>query len=771
MQNWPLSWRLFAVGTLPVGLLGGVLLGLYLGEETSVAAVAVATVSALGLGGGLGLWVAGGLRRAVQGLIASCSAWARGDRPARAAGASGGELGELERAIDRMAEALHAGIGRAERSERIAAERLRQRIEELDRKDQALELEKSRLEAAGLARSRWLADMSHELRTPLNAISGFSDLLAGYEVDAAHRGYVENIRRAASELLLMIGEILDYAKIEAGEIEVRRRPFDFYEEMEGVVTLMGRLAHARGLDFLTFLDPRIPDRVTSDPQRLRQAVINLLSNAVKFTERGHVALEVRLCEASGPALEFRVIDTGVGIEPDAAGRLFQPFAQGIGGLHAQAAGTGLGLSITKYFVERLGGEIGCRGAPGEGSTFWFRVPLEIAEGDAPYHRREPLGALRVLVFDRNPVRAGYTRELLRGWGLDVDHAEDLEAFRSRYLDGGHDAILYFLNRSDVDTDLQVSIGDLARVEAPKYFFHAAEHHGSIEPRSGFHHLSALISPRRLHRLLAEAEAPRAVGDTSTTQAGPALAAEGLHGLRVLIADDNEINRHLLGVYVSRNDGEALFAADGLAALDEAEAQRPDAALLDLNMPRMSGIETARELRRRLPGTRLVAVTAETRASRLAGLREEGFDAVLIKPVTERRLLETLTALCPPQGREAGRAGEAEGPLVDTEKAVRLTGGKRELAEELFGMLLADLRAKREQLVFRNEQDRERLRGLAHRIQGGARYCAAGRVQRAAQRLEYVTESGRSESEIEAALNRLRDSIDELLRAENPYQAA
>ncbi len=768
MQDWPLSLRLIAVGTLPVGLLGGVLLVLYANGAMSALAVVVATLSAVALGLGLGLWTAGGIRTPLRELADAFSTWEAGERTTDLRTEVGGELGELQRRFRHAARRIRAQLERAERAERTASERLRQRLEEVDRRDQSLELQRSRLEAAGLARSRWLADMSHELRTPLNAISGFSDLLAGYDVDAAHRSYVENIRRAASELLLMIGEILDYAKIEAGEVEVQRRPFDFYEEMEGVVTLMGRLAHARGLDFLTFLDPRIPDRVVSDPQRIRQAVINLLSNAVKFTENGYVALEVRMEEDPRPVLEFRVIDTGVGIEPEAAERLFQPFAQGVGGLHAQAAGTGLGLSITKVFVERLGGEIGCAGQPGEGSTFWIRVPVSLDEGAQPYHRREPLTARRFLVFDRNPTRAAYTRALLEGWGLGVDHAAGLEAFRSRYLQGEYDAILYFLNRSDVDTDLQVSIGDLSRAAVPKYFFHAAEHHGAIEARSGFHHLSALISPRRLHRLLGEARRPPQ-GEGSPATGAAERAVTGLNGLRVLIADDNEINRHLLGVYVSRNDGEALFAPDGLAALDQADAHRPDLALLDLDMPRLSGSEAAGELRRRFPEMRLVAVTAETRAERLAGLREQGFDAVLIKPVTERRLLDTVAALCPPGSGEPARGGDSA-PVVDVDKAVRLTGGKRELAEELFGMLLADLRAKREQLVFRNDEDRERLRGLAHRIQGGARYCAAVRVQRAAQRLEYVAEAGGGEGEIEAALQRLRDRIDELLQAENPYRA-
>ncbi len=762
--------RLAVLGALPVGLLGGVLAVFYANGAMTPLALLAATVSAVLLGVGLGLWMACGIRKSLRTLDLAFSAWERGARRPELPVQGGGEFAELQAHFQRLSERMGAELERAERAERTASTRLRRRIEELDRKDQALELEKSRLEAAGLARSRWLADMSHELRTPLNAITGFADLLAAYDVDPAHRDYVENIRRAASELLLMIGEILDYAKIEAGELEVRNRSFDFYGEMEGVVTLMGRLAHAKGLDFLAFLDPRIPDRLVSDPQRLRQAVLNLLSNAVKFTETGHVALEVHLRDDSEPALEFRVIDTGIGIEPDAAQRLFQPFRQGSGALEAGVSGTGLGLSITKYFVERLGGQVGCSGKPGAGSTFWFRVPVALDREARPYHQREPLQALRVLVYDRNLQRAGYTRALLDAWGVEAEHAAELQSFRDRYLGGEHDAILYFLNRSDVDTDLQVSIGDLSRTRARKYFLHAAEHHGAIHAKSGFHHLSALISPRRLHRLLSEAEAPArdAASSERTAEEAP---LQGLRGIRVLIADDNEINRHLLGVYVSRNDGEAFFAEDGLEALEQARAHDPQVVLLDLNMPRLSGPEALEELRRESPERHIVAVTAEARPERLAGLREQGFDAVLTKPVSERRLLETVAALRGARPVAAGpSAGEAV-PLVDTSKAVRLTGGKEDLARELYGMLLADLKAKREQLAFAGDEDRERLRALAHRIQGGARYCAAERVQRAAQRLEYVTGAGRTAAEIEAAVNRLHGAIDELLRAGDPYEAA
>ncbi len=769
MRAWPLFWRLLVVGVLPVVLVGGLLLGFHLGAGLGVGRVVLALITSAALGVGLGFWVARGIRAPLTELTAALRAWAQGDRGARVTSSDGGELGTLAGAFNGMAEALRTELQRADRVERTASARLRQRIEELDRKDQALELEKSRLEAAGLARSRWLADISHELRTPLNAITGFSDLLAGYDAGPAHREYVENIRRAASELLLLIGEILDYAKIEAGEVEVRNRPFDFYEEMEGVVTLMGRLAHARGLEFLTYLDPRIPDRLVGDSQRIRQAAINLLSNAVKFTDEGHVALEVHLQEGANPQLEFRVIDTGVGIDPSEAERLFQPFAQGGGGLHA--AGTGLGLSITKYFVERLGGEAGCSGKPGEGSTFWFRVPVAMGEEATPYHRREPLQPLRVLCYDRNGHRARYTGALLRAWGVSVEHAAELGDFRSRYAQGGHDAILYFLNRSDVDTDLQVSIGDLSQVPAPKYFFHAAEHHDAIQAKSGFHHLSTLVSPRRLHRLLTQAGRRSATGDVGgTATAGEEAQERGLGGLRVLIADDNELNRHLLGVYVSRNDGEALFAEDGLAALEVARAQPPDVALLDLNMPRLSGPEALVELRREFPDLRIVAVTAETHRQRLSGLRDQGFDAVLIKPVSERRLLGTLAALRPAAPRARIEEG-VEVPVLDTAKAIRLTGGKPELAQELYRMLLADLKAKREQLAFRAGPDREQLRALAHRIQGGARYCAAERVQRAARRLERAAEPGGSEAEIESALSQLQGTIDELLRAPDPYERA
>ncbi len=296
-------------------------------------------------------------------------------------------------------------------------------------------------EQASRAKSEFVSRMSHELRTPLNAIIGFADLLEAEPLSPSHRNYVSLINSSGRHLMELINAVLDLAKIEAGGLVLEEIPFDFAAAIEDVESIVGERAAEKGLEFVATVSPALPRRVMGDPTRLRQVLINLLVNAVKFTERGTVSLRVA---PDGDNIQFAVRDSGIGMDEQARGRLFQPFSQGDESITRRYGGTGLGLVISKELIEAMGSDIEVESAPGAGTCFWFRLPLKPAP-DVPgtdaatappvaAAAAEPawasLIAGRVLLVDDNLVNQKVAGAMLGKLGLSYDLAVNgVEAVR------------------------------------------------------------------------------------------------------------------------------------------------------------------------------------------------------------------------------------------------------------------------------------------------------------------------------------------------------
>jgi len=315
------------------------------------------------------------------------------------------------------------------------------RTEELSKANAALHEKTTELAEASRAKSQFVANMSHEIRTPMNGVIGMASLLANTALSAEQRDYVDTIASSGRALLRIIDDILDFSKIESGHLELEKVDLAPRQLVAEVIRLFAPLARAKGLDLAATVEDAVAHVLSGDPGRLRQALVNLVGNALKFTEKGQVTVRVRVDadQDSAQLVRFAVRDTGIGIPPEALGRLFQPFAQADGSTTRRYGGTGLGLVISKRLVELMGGQLGVMSEPGEGSVFWFTARLErsaltarpeapevasVAEAVPPATEPPPPATPRgrVLVAEDNVVNQKVAARILERLGFEVDVA-------------------------------------------------------------------------------------------------------------------------------------------------------------------------------------------------------------------------------------------------------------------------------------------------------------------------------------------------------------